>query len=104
MLLLAILAIFVRVNCSTLPGFPQILQVLSAYGADMGVTTAEGNTALHYAARGGFADCCRFLAQRGNDYTLLESSRVEFSRSFSHECVTNGADSVFIIINLSGCS
>lgn len=78
--------------------------MLSAYGADMGVTTAEGNTALHYAARGGFADCCRFLAQRGNDYTLLESSRVEFSRSFSHECVTNGAGSVFIIINLSGCS
>ena len=46
--------------------FPlQIIQVLSAYAADMGVLTAEGNTALHYAARGGFADCCRFLAQRG---------------------------------------
>lgn len=49
----------------------QILQVLSAYVADMSLMTAEGNTALHYAARGGFADCCRFLALRGTRNSLL---------------------------------
>lgn len=25
----------------------------------------NGNTPLHYAAEGGFADCCRYIGQRG---------------------------------------
>ncbi|XP_018590619.1 ankyrin repeat and EF-hand domain-containing protein 1 [Scleropages formosus] len=46
-------------------GFLEIIQVMSAYLADLSVMTRDGNTPLHYAARGGFAQCCRFLAQRG---------------------------------------
>ncbi|XP_062857313.1 ankyrin repeat and EF-hand domain-containing protein 1a [Trichomycterus rosablanca] len=46
-------------------GYLEIIQVLSAYAADMGVMTEEGNTALHLSAHGGFADCCRFLSLRG---------------------------------------
>uniref|UniRef100_A0A8C5MMK4 Ankyrin repeat and EF-hand domain containing 1a n=1 Tax=Leptobrachium leishanense TaxID=445787 RepID=A0A8C5MMK4_9ANUR len=45
--------------------FHPVLKVLSAYSADMGVFDLEGNTALHHAALGGFADCCKFLGQRG---------------------------------------
>ncbi|XP_075056836.1 ankyrin repeat and EF-hand domain-containing protein 1-like [Mixophyes fleayi] len=46
-------------------GFFEILMVLSAYKADMGIIAMDGNTALHHAASGGFADCCKFLGQRG---------------------------------------
>ncbi|KAJ8271041.1 hypothetical protein GJAV_G00122110 [Gymnothorax javanicus] len=46
-------------------GFFEVIRVLSAYLADLGVITSGGNTPLHEAARGGFTDCCRFLAQRG---------------------------------------
>ncbi|XP_072552090.1 ankyrin repeat and EF-hand domain containing 1a [Salminus brasiliensis] len=56
---------FHAVHFAAEAGYFEIIQVLSAYAADMGGVTAEGNTALHYAARGGFANCCRFLAQRG---------------------------------------
>lgn len=62
----------------------------------MGVMTAEGNTALHYAARGDFADCCRFLAQRGNDYKKQSNhfekvNKINIQRlEFSHKRVMNG--------------
>ncbi|KAJ8341843.1 hypothetical protein SKAU_G00341340 [Synaphobranchus kaupii] len=46
-------------------GFLEVIQLLSAYSADLGMVSADGNTPLHLAATGGFADCCRFLAQRG---------------------------------------
>ncbi|XP_016354773.1 ankyrin repeat and EF-hand domain-containing protein 1 [Sinocyclocheilus anshuiensis] len=46
-------------------GFFEIIMVLSAYAADFGVVTSEGDTPLHFAASGGYTDCCRFLAQRG---------------------------------------
>ncbi|XP_030643832.1 ankyrin repeat and EF-hand domain-containing protein 1 [Chanos chanos] len=46
-------------------GFFEVIQVLSAYSADLGVMATDGNTPLHFAAAGGFAECCRFLAQRG---------------------------------------
>ncbi|XP_051500684.1 ankyrin repeat and EF-hand domain-containing protein 1-like isoform X2 [Myxocyprinus asiaticus] len=46
-------------------GSYQIIKVLSAYAADFGVVTSEGDTPLHFAAYGGYTDCCRFLAQRG---------------------------------------
>ncbi|TRY99825.1 hypothetical protein DNTS_014885 [Danionella cerebrum] len=42
-----------------------IIHMLSAYGADVGMVTSEGDTPLHFAASGGYTDCCRFLAQRG---------------------------------------
>lgn len=45
--------------------FFQIIKVLSAYAADFEVVTSEGDTLLHFAASGGYTDCCRFLAQRG---------------------------------------
>ncbi|KAI1897840.1 hypothetical protein AGOR_G00087410 [Albula goreensis] len=46
-------------------GFFEVIRVLSAYSANLGLVAADGNTPLHHAARGGFADCCRFIAQRG---------------------------------------
>lgn len=39
--------------------------MLSAYSADLGISSTKGNTPLHFAAAGGFNECCRFLAQRG---------------------------------------
>ncbi|KAK7142671.1 hypothetical protein R3I94_012125 [Phoxinus phoxinus] len=46
-------------------GFLEVLQVLSAYSSDLGISTTKGDTPLHLAAAGGFNECCRFLAQRG---------------------------------------
>ncbi|XP_019911589.2 ankyrin repeat and EF-hand domain-containing protein 1a isoform X2 [Esox lucius] len=56
---------FHAAHFAAMGGFFEVIQVLSAYSADMGVMTIEGDTPLHFAARGGFTDCCRFLAQRG---------------------------------------
>ncbi|XP_077913063.1 ankyrin repeat and EF-hand domain-containing protein 1 isoform X2 [Halichoerus grypus] len=44
-----------------------ILKLLFAYNGDMGLISMNGNTPLHYAAMGGFADCCKYIAQRGCD-------------------------------------
>ncbi|XP_005672755.1 ankyrin repeat and EF-hand domain-containing protein 1 isoform X2 [Sus scrofa] len=44
-----------------------ILKLLFAYDGDMGLIAMNGNTPLHYAAMGGFADCCKYIAQRGCD-------------------------------------
>ncbi|XP_060058979.1 ankyrin repeat and EF-hand domain-containing protein 1 isoform X2 [Erinaceus europaeus] len=44
-----------------------ILKLLFAYNGDMGLIAMNGNTPLHYAAMGGFADCCKYIAQRGCD-------------------------------------
>ncbi|KTG35046.1 hypothetical protein cypCar_00044846, partial [Cyprinus carpio] len=38
--------------------FFQIIKVLSAYAADFEVVTSEGDTLLHFAAPGGYTDCC----------------------------------------------
>nr|XP_055042738.1 ankyrin repeat and EF-hand domain-containing protein 1a isoform X1 [Misgurnus anguillicaudatus]XP_055042739.1 ankyrin repeat and EF-hand domain-containing protein 1a isoform X1 [Misgurnus anguillicaudatus]XP_055042740.1 ankyrin repeat and EF-hand domain-containing protein 1a isoform X1 [Misgurnus anguillicaudatus]XP_055042741.1 ankyrin repeat and EF-hand domain-containing protein 1a isoform X1 [Misgurnus anguillicaudatus] len=46
-------------------GLFEIIKVLSAYAADFGMMTSEGDTPLHYAAAGGYTDCCKFLVQRG---------------------------------------
>ncbi|KAG9336099.1 hypothetical protein JZ751_002446 [Albula glossodonta] len=46
-------------------GFLEVIQILSAYSADLDVVSMDGNTPLHLAAMGGFADCCKFLSQRG---------------------------------------
>lgn len=43
----------------------QILKLLFVYSGDMGLIAMNGNTPLHYAAMGGFADCCKYIAQRG---------------------------------------
>uniref|UniRef100_UPI003AAB4BB1 ankyrin repeat and EF-hand domain containing 1a n=1 Tax=Centroberyx gerrardi TaxID=166262 RepID=UPI003AAB4BB1 len=53
------------VHYAAMGGFFEVIQVLSAYSADMGVISSEDNTALHYAAVTGHANCCKFLAQRG---------------------------------------
>ena len=44
----------------------QVLVLLSAYGADLGCADRDLSNPLHKAAAEGFADCCRFLAQRGS--------------------------------------
>ena len=41
------------------------MKLLFAYNGDMGLIAMNGNTPLHYAAMGGFADCCKYIAQRG---------------------------------------
>ncbi|XP_056135341.1 ankyrin repeat and EF-hand domain-containing protein 1-like [Lampris incognitus] len=46
-------------------GFFEVIVLLSAYGADLGMVSLNLTNALHLAAAGGFAKCCRFLAQRG---------------------------------------
>lgn len=45
--------------------FFQILTIISGYNADLKLIAMNGNTPLHYAAEGGFADCCRYIGQRG---------------------------------------
>ncbi|XP_074392699.1 ankyrin repeat and EF-hand domain-containing protein 1 isoform X6 [Zonotrichia albicollis] len=46
-----------------------ILAIISGYGADLKLVAMSGNTPLHYAAEGGFTDCCRYIGQRGCDPT-----------------------------------
>ncbi|XP_041927269.1 ankyrin repeat and EF-hand domain-containing protein 1 [Alosa sapidissima] len=46
-------------------GYLDILQLLSACSANFAAAAVDGNTPLHLAAAGGFAECCRFLCQRG---------------------------------------
>ena len=43
-----------------------MLVSLAAYGANFDIVDDQGNNPLHYAASGGHAMCCKFLAQRGN--------------------------------------
>ncbi|MEQ2204185.1 hypothetical protein XENOCAPTIV_009275 [Xenoophorus captivus] len=43
----------------------KVIQVLSAFAADMGVINMDNCTPLHYAAATGHANSCKFLAQRG---------------------------------------
>lgn len=45
--------------------FLQVIQLLSAFSADMGVMNMEDCTPLHFAAVTGSVNCCKFLAQRG---------------------------------------
>ncbi|XP_056260631.1 ankyrin repeat and EF-hand domain-containing protein 1a isoform X1 [Seriola aureovittata] len=56
---------FTAVHYAAMGGFFEVIQVLSAYSADMGVINLEDCTPLHYAAATGNANCCKFLAQRG---------------------------------------
>jgi hypothetical protein len=37
----------------------------------MGLIGMDGNTPLHFAAMGGFADCCKYIAQRGKIGSFL---------------------------------
>ncbi|XP_072300519.1 ankyrin repeat and EF-hand domain containing 1a [Eucyclogobius newberryi] len=53
------------VHYAAMGGFFEVLTVLSAYKADMGVVSLEDCTALHFAAASGDANCCKFLTQRG---------------------------------------
>ncbi|KAM9065897.1 ankyrin repeat and EF-hand domain-containing protein 1 isoform 3-T3 [Sarcophilus harrisii] len=46
-----------------------ILKLISAYNGDLGIIAMNGNTPLHYAAMGGYADCCKFITQRGCELT-----------------------------------
>ncbi|XP_062466466.1 ankyrin repeat and EF-hand domain-containing protein 1 isoform X4 [Pezoporus occidentalis] len=48
-----------------------ILRIISAYNGDVGLIAMNGNTPLHYAAEGGFANCCKFIGQRGCDPTWI---------------------------------
>lgn len=70
--------------CSVVFCVFQVIQVLSAYSADMGVISLEDCTPLHYAAATGNANCCKFLAQRGavrgsNKNSHPDLSAVNFS-------------------------
>ena len=54
-----------------------MIQVLCAYGADVGVVSVAGRTALHDAAAVGHAHCCKFLAQRGEEEEEEEEKEEE---------------------------
>ncbi|KAK2856539.1 hypothetical protein Q5P01_005274 [Channa striata] len=56
---------FTAVHFAAMGGFFEVIQVLSAYSADMDVINCDECTPLHYAAASGNANCCKFLAQRG---------------------------------------
>lgn len=45
--------------------FLQVMLLLSAFSANMGVMDMEDCTPLHFAAVTGDLNCCKFLAQRG---------------------------------------
>ena len=46
-------------------GALDVLQILSAYGANFDQADDKLNTPIHYAAMAGHGPCCRYLAQRG---------------------------------------
>ena len=46
-------------------GYLEVLQVMSAHGANFDQTDDQGNTPIHLAAKNGHGVCCRFLSQRG---------------------------------------
>lgn len=46
-------------------GHIDVLKVLAAYGANFDQIDDQGNSPIHYAARGGHGPSCRFLSQRG---------------------------------------
>lgn len=56
--------------------FLQVIQLLSAFSADMGVMDMEDCTPLHFAAVTGDVNCCKFLAQRG---AVSDSKHVQHS-------------------------
>ncbi|XP_056125405.1 ankyrin repeat and EF-hand domain-containing protein 1a isoform X2 [Rhinichthys klamathensis goyatoka] len=69
-------------------GFFEIIKVLSAYATDFGVVTTEGDTPLHFAASGGYTDCCRFLAQRGCNPKLKNQEGLlprQIAKEFGHK-------------------
>ena len=51
---------------AALNGHFDILKVLSAYGADLGKASTDGNTPMHLAASRGYGPICKYLGQRGN--------------------------------------
>ncbi|XP_074471926.1 ankyrin repeat and EF-hand domain-containing protein 1 [Sebastes fasciatus] len=53
------------VHYAAMGSFFELIKVLSAYCADMGVINLDDCTPLHYAAATGNTNCCKFLAQRG---------------------------------------
>ncbi|XP_060946997.1 ankyrin repeat and EF-hand domain-containing protein 1a [Limanda limanda] len=53
------------VHYAAMGGFFEVIQVLSAFSANMCMIDLEDCTPLHYAAATGSDICCKFLAQRG---------------------------------------
>ncbi|KAJ8009420.1 hypothetical protein DPEC_G00088690 [Dallia pectoralis] len=81
---------FHAAHFAAMGGFFEVIQVLSAYSADMGVMTIDGDTPLHFAARGGFTDCCRFLAQRGCNPKLKNQDGLlprQIAKDYDHRAV-----------------
>ncbi|XP_047243167.1 ankyrin repeat and EF-hand domain-containing protein 1a isoform X1 [Girardinichthys multiradiatus] len=56
---------FNAAHYAALSGCFEVIQVLSAFAADMDVINMDNCTPLHYAAATGHANSCKFLAQRG---------------------------------------
>ncbi|XP_068599586.1 ankyrin repeat and EF-hand domain-containing protein 1-like [Brachionichthys hirsutus] len=53
------------VHYAAVGGCFEVIPLLSAYSADIGVVNVDECTPLHYAAAAGVAACCKFLVQRG---------------------------------------
>ncbi|XP_057678060.1 ankyrin repeat and EF-hand domain-containing protein 1a isoform X1 [Corythoichthys intestinalis] len=58
------------VHYAAMGGFFEVLVLLSAFSADISIINVEECTALHFAAKTGNVNCCRFLAQRGANAKL----------------------------------
>nr|XP_057932779.1 ankyrin repeat and EF-hand domain-containing protein 1a isoform X1 [Doryrhamphus excisus]XP_057932787.1 ankyrin repeat and EF-hand domain-containing protein 1a isoform X1 [Doryrhamphus excisus] len=64
------------VHYAAMGGFFEVIVLLSAFSADMNIVTVEEYTALHFAAKTGDVNCCKFLAQRGCNAKLKNSEGV----------------------------
>lgn len=73
--------------------FFQVIQLLSAFSADMGVMDMEDCTPLHFAAVTGDVNCCKFLAQRGavNDSKHIKHSINVVNFSYNYKQLQNFA-------------
>ncbi|XP_077591599.1 ankyrin repeat and EF-hand domain-containing protein 1 isoform X3 [Stigmatopora nigra] len=58
------------VHYAAMGGFFEVIVLLSAFSADISLITVDECTALHFAAKTGNVNCCKFLAQRGSNAKL----------------------------------
>ena len=53
------------IHHAAMNGHFDVVRLLASYGADLNMQDVIGNNMIHYAAEGGFANCLKYLSQRG---------------------------------------